>query len=313
MSPAQNASTLLRQATSICVIVHHRPDGDAIGSAVALKRALGQQSEIEIISSSPVPSVFTSILGPIETRPILPTTADLYVIVDCAELHRTGFSKQLLRLRKNKKSLIVIDHHGTGDLEKLANVCVSNPSVAATSELIFDLLTEMRVPITPQIATPLLLGIYTDTGGFHHQTTSASTLKKASQLVRFGGELQKISQGFCRELSRPKQRLWGKILSEISINKFGIVVAQVRNTHLKEANSTIEDISGLANLLSLTLEAKVALVLVETENGWRGMLRSRHSSINLGRLARLLGGSGHKKAAGFVATKEVFSGKIKRS
>lgn len=313
MSPAESASTILRTAASICVIVHHRPDGDAIGSAVALQRALSKHSQVEIISSSTVPSVFTSILGPIETRPLLPSTADVYVIVDCAELHRTGFSKQIERLRKNKKTLIVIDHHNSGDLERLATAHISNLSAAATSELVFSLLTEMRIPITPDIATPLLLGVYTDTGGFHHQTTSAATLKTASQLVRLGGELNKISQGFCRELSRAKQRLWGRILSEISINKFGIVVAQVKSSHLKEAESTVDDIAGLANLLALTLEAKVALVLVETENGWRGILRSRHPAINLGRLARLLGGSGHKKAAGFLATNDVFSGKIKRS
>jgi nanoRNase/pAp phosphatase (c-di-AMP/oligoRNAs hydrolase) len=102
-------------------------------------------------------------------------------------------------------------------------------------------------------------------------------------------------------------------LSEISINKLGIVVAQVKRSHLKEAQSTIDDVAGLANLLALTSEAKLALVLIETESGWRGILRTRHRSVNLGRLARLLGGSGHKKAAGFMTTKDIFSGKIERS
>jgi phosphoesterase RecJ-like protein len=313
MSPAERASTILRTAQSICLIVHHHPDGDAIGSAVALQRALGGGTQVRIISSSAVPSVFTSILGPIETESLLPTTADAYVIVDCAELHRTGFPKQIEQLSKGRKPLIVIDHHKSGDLARLAQVYISNSLAAATAELVFGLLTEMRIPITPEIATPLLLGIYTDTGGFHHQTTSATTLRNASRLVRLGGELNKISQGLCRELSRPKQRLWGKILSEISINKLGIVVAQVKRSHLKEAQSTIDDVAGLANLLALTSEAKLALVLIETESGWRGILRTRHRSVNLGRLARLLGGSGHKKAAGFMTTKDIFSGKIERS
>lgn len=312
MSQLRSLQSLLGNTRSISIIVHHRPDGDAIGSAVALRNALRQSHQIRIISSSPIPQIFTSILGEVPIERVLPNDSDLYVIVDCAELHRTGFSKQLQRIIKSGKSVISFDHHPDGDLQKMTTLRYWNGQAAATTEVIFEYLNQLRIPIVAETATALLLGIYTDTGGFRHQTTSSDTLRIASRLVRLGADLQKMSTAFCRQLSRPKQRLWGTILSEITINRFGIVVALVPQRYLESAGSTVEDISGLANLLSLTEEAKASLVLIETSEGWRGMLRTRFSSVDLGRLARLFGGSGHKKAAGFLATKQVFLGKINK-
>lgn len=306
---ARSASTLLANANDITLLVHQNPDGDAVGSSVALKLGLAKLGkQVKIICTQSFPEIFTGIVSAVETEARLPQQTDLLIILDCSELHRTGFAKQLKSLKA--KTIVVIDHHESGDLRKLSENIFSDNNAAATAELIYECLNELRVKITPEIATALLMGIYTDTGAFQHNNTTSSTLSLAARLVRYGADLSKISNTFLQTLSKPKRRLWGKILSELTINKFGMVCAVVPANLLVESGAEAADISGLANQLALTDEAKASLVLVETSQGWRGTLRTRCANVDLGRLATMLGGRGHKKAAGFTATKSVFSGKL---
>jgi nanoRNase/pAp phosphatase (c-di-AMP/oligoRNAs hydrolase) len=94
------------------------------------------------------------------------------------------------------------------------------------------------------------------------------------------------------------------------MNTLGFVVAKITKEMLVETNATADDLSGLANFLALTSEARVALVMAETDDGWRGVLRTRKPDVNLHKLAKLFGGKGHRKAAGFSTTKDIFSGKM---
>lgn len=310
MTVVRRIVELLNGATDITLLIHQHPDGDAIGSSVALYEALTTVGKRpRIVCAQQIAPVFSRIVG----RPIveqkLPDKTDLILLLDCGEAHRTGFGRQL----KNpnlKTKIVVIDHHPKGDLYKLATHYHSDESASATAEIIVDYLRELRQKITAPIATALLLGIYTDTGGFQHANTTSRTLRLASRLISFGGNLNLITETFWRQLSPAKKRLWGKILSEIQISRCQILTAVVSQDHLQIAGATDEDVSGLANYLSLTHEAKAALVLLETETGWRGTLRTRHSGIDLSQLAKFFGGKGQKKAAGFITTKEVFSGKI---
>lgn len=307
----QNVSGLLAQANDITLLVHQNPDGDAVGSSVALKLALDTlDKQTRIVCTQNFPDVFTNIVGQVTTETKLPNRTDLLIILDCSEFHRTGFAKQLKTFKATK--ILVIDHHESGDLRKLSENIFSDCTAAATTELVFQCLNELRVKISSEIATALLMGLYTDTGAFQHTNTTSDTLSLAARLIRYGADLSKISNVFLQTLSKPKRRLWGKILSDITLNKFGIVCAVVSANLLTEANAEPADISGLANQLALTSEARASLVLVETGKGWRGTLRTRYANIDLGRLAAMLGGHGHKKAAGFTATKSVFSGKISK-
>lgn len=302
---------LFGQATDVTILVHQNPDGDAVGSSVALQLALqGLGKKTRIVCAQTFPDIFTSIVGPVQTQTKLPETTDLLVILDCSEFHRTGFARQLKTV--SAKKIAVIDHHDSSDLHKLSEYIWIDTTAAATTELIFECLRALRVAISPAMATALLLGLYTDTGAFQHNNTTSGTLALAGRLIRYGANLTNISTCFLQTVSKPKRKLWGKILSEITVNKFGIVRAVVNAQMLREAEAEPADISGLANILALTDEAKASLVLVETSTGWRGTLRTRHASVDVGRLATLLGGHGHKKAAGFTATKSVFSGKISK-
>lgn len=312
MTVARRIAQLLEGAHDVTIVIHQQPDGDAIGSALALQ--LGLQSKgktARIVCIHDLPVVFKSIVGQISPEPNLPTETDAIIILDCGELHRTGYGRQLTTLAQSTP-IAVIDHHAKGDMSKIVRHYHFDEHVAATAEIMFDYLTLLRIEVTPAMATALLMAIYTDTGGFQHGNTSSRTFSLAARLVRCGGDLNLVSQAFIRSFNPAKKRLWGKILSEVTIGRFNIVTAIINAEDLHEAEATAEDILGLANTLALINEARAALVMMEIAGSWRGVLRTRHASVDVGRLAHLLGGKGQKKAAGFAATKAVFSGKIKR-
>lgn len=300
-------SAILLNSKNLTIILHQNPDGDAIGSANGLM--LGLNQKVTVSSSTKIADIFKKIIPKIKTVGRINYSSDTYVVLDCSESHRTGFSKQLENIPGGK--IIVIDHHNrNGDLAKKASNTFIDQSRSATAEIIDDLLKEMHITITPDIATSLLLGIFTDTGGFKHPNTSVNTLARASKLIRYGGDLQKIKTMFLKKLSSNQKKLWGSALSKLSINKWGIAVIKITRRSLNVASCTQEDIFGLANMIALTTGAKASLVLIEQDGGWRGILRTRHKNIDISKLARLLGGKGQKKAAGFTATKRLFSGKI---
>jgi phosphoesterase RecJ-like protein len=300
----------LSASKSINIIVHRNPDGDAIGSAVALKKALSSK-EVTISCTTDVAEVFKRIIADLSFSCKLQPNADVYIIVDCSEAHRTGFANELKSL--NRQKICVIDHHKTGNLPKQAGLAIISDCHCSTTEIIDDLLRELRVKMLPEIATALLLGIFTDTGGFRHSNTTVQTLKRASHLISNGGNIQKITQTFFQRLSSTQRKLWGKVLAGIEVNKWGMAVAKIDKHVFVDTGANVEDAFGLANNVALVNEARASLLLIEQEDGWRGILRTRHHQINIGRLAKLLGGKGQPKAAGFTATKTIFSDIINNS
>jgi len=308
MTGAKTIAGSLRGTNSIVLILHQHPDGDVIGSAVALLKSLPDH-KIRIACVSPIATVFTEALGHIEVDLNLAPSASLFVVLDCPDLKRTGFADSLTKLAKRKR-IIVIDHHQKGDLEALANEYFHNPKSSSTCELVADIIDELRLPISQVVATALLLGLHTDTGGFQFPNTTSDTLSLAARLVRLGADYQHIRSTLCPHRDVKKMRLWGEVLGSVSINSLGIAVARVSRAVLDKTSASELELAGLAKYLCSIEGTKAALVLVETKNGWRGSLRTQSRTFNVGRLAKLLGGSGGRKVAGFTVTEKKVSGKL---
>src|SRR5579864_4228177 len=192
MSPDRSSSPLkarpdivelIRSAPRLTLVIHQQPDGDALGSAAGLAAALEQAGkEAIVVCATPVAPIFSKLLADLGCRRSLPDQPGLIVLIDCSESHRSGFGRQLKKLIASQP-LAVIDHHPGGDLARLTNYCHQEVGAASTAELIYEYLNALRLPLTPTIATSLLLGIYTDTGGFQHANTTSRTLNLASRLV----------------------------------------------------------------------------------------------------------------------------------
>lgn len=300
---------LIRSATTVAVIIHQQPDGDAIGSAVALLHALPNRS-VRIVGPSRWSANFAAITGPVKLADQLPAQTDLVIILDCAELGRTGLRSELQHFAAAGGQIVVIDHHQPSNLVELCDAYWYDPEACATAELISRLLTNLRLPITPTIAQLLLLGIYSDTGGFTHPNTSSQALRLAGQLVRQGADINKLSASLAGKVSLAKTRLWGEVSSQVRVTQYGLAIATITQDHFQRAKAELADAAGIAKFLLRLDTVKVGLVMIETTDGWRCSLRTQSNYVDLTRLARYFGGRGQRKAAGFLATNGLILGKI---
>lgn len=299
----------IQNPPALSLVIHQRPDGDAIGSAAALYHHFSDSKKIEIVSTNSVPAVFEQIVGPLKT--VSKPTTQTIVLLDCAELRRTGLEKELLLARRNGAKIFALDHHKKYNLGRYTDDAVHDPLASSTAEVLFDCFKHFRSSISPRVAQCLLLGIFTDTGGFRHANTTSRTLQVASRLIRLGADLRQLQATFDTHRTIAKTKLWGRALSEVHINPAGMAIAVVTAQALSDASANESDVAGLANTLALLDEARAAAVLVEAPKGWRATLRTRHSDIDLRRLAKFFEGKGLQKATGFFATNRVISGKIK--
>jgi bifunctional oligoribonuclease and PAP phosphatase NrnA len=307
---AGSVCELLKTAQHLTLVVHVRPDGDAIGSAAALYKALHKTKPVEIFCATEVPAIFQRICGPLPLKQVVSDQSDLIVLLDCAEWHRTGCGDRLKHLRKNGAKIISFDHHATSGLGRHVDGMVNDALASSTAEVIYDCFRQLRLPIDAEAAECLLLGIYTDTGAFRHRNTSSRTLRIAGRLISIGADLDRLQRLFEAPRSLVKTRLWGTMFSQVRVNRFGMAVARIDAPTLKQLGATAEDVAGLANNLALLNEARAVLVLLETDKGWRATLRTRHHGVDLRRLAGYFGGRGTQKASGFLATNDLFSSKI---
>jgi len=299
MNAVREAALLIQSSPKISVVLHRHPDGDAIGAAVALQVALNER-QVSLVGTEKIPAAFEAVLGPIQARTDLPREG-LVVVVDCAELHRTGFETQLKRRPRGQK-LLVIDHHRQGNLKHYADFFWQEQKATSTTQLIAEIVTVLRLPMSGRLATALLLGLYTDSGGFQHANTTSEALHLAANLIRRGANLKLITEALSARRTLNQTWLWGHALKELTVSQAGLAITRIGRQLIARTGSSAPDVAGLANLLCLADGVKAALVLVEGENGWRGILRSRTRFFHVGALAKLLGGNGSRSAGGFLVT-----------
>lgn len=303
MGSFSKLKSILEERDSFLLIGHEKPDGDCIGSMIALSLALKSMSKkVDMVCSDEIPEIFSFLEETKEfKKDFLIGEYEVLILVDNGDLRRTGFIERMLKLPK-KTVLINIDHHIKNDIWKLANINYADENASSTATLIFDILTGLKVKITPKIATALLLGIYNDTGGFQHSNTSEKVLEVVSSLMSAGANLDLISKNVYHARSTSSLKLWGVALDRMVFDKnSGLVISTITRKDIKEAGATEDEVSGLVNLMSIITEVKAALLLYECENGkLRGSLRTEKNGIDVSALAKLFGGGGHKKAAGFT-------------
>lgn len=294
---------------SFLLICHLQPDGDALGSTLALNEALKNNGKkVLMVCTDDIPEFFLFLPDAQQIKKdFLIGNFDVVILLDNGDLRRTGFYDRVIKIKEKKISLINIDHHPKNDLWKHTTINYVNEKVSSTSELVYEILLGLEWKITPKIATALLTGIFTDTGGFQHANTSASVLNIASELLNKGAKLKKISESVSNSCTVTRLKLWGIALSRLLVNeKYGIASSFLLREEINKLDASVEEVSGLVNLINAIPEAKIALLLYETADGKiRGSLRTEKDAVDVSKLAKILGGGGHKKAAGFTLSGEI--------
>ncbi len=295
--------TWIGDAERILLVTHQQADGDAIGSVLALRHALARTGkQVSCVSRDPIPAVFRFLPGTqMFTTDFFVGDYDLVVTLDCGDARRTGFQNRLDHFAQTKRRLVNIDQHPKNDLHRLANLNLINYDVAATAQIVHHIFETFHWVIDHDIATCLLCGLHTDTGGFKHPNTTPEVLKVASHLLAHGARLREINRNLTNARSVAALRLWGVALNRLQCHhELGIVSSFITLDDLRRCDASHEDAAGIINLIKAIPDTKVAILFAEQIDGTiRASLRSEAHGVDVARLASFFGGGGMKKAGGF--------------
>ncbi len=300
----------LREHSRFILVSHVRPDGDAVGSLLGLSYGLHQLGkEVTPVLVDGVPKAFTFLTDrilPVQEVLPKPDTESICVLLDAADASRCG-DRETLREYANRQRLMVIDHHPLGDLEPKALAYFHNLEASSTSEMVYHILVQLGCRITPQIATCLYCGMYTDTSGFRHSNTTTTTLEVAAELLKRGANLRKIVAEIGQQKSISRLRLTGIAMRRVMVSKrWNTAYSVVQHADILENEATPDDVTGIVNQVSVLPGVSSFMMLTEEKPGViKGSLRvpdgTKHK-ISVRPLAKLLGGGGHSSAAGFEIT-----------
>jgi phosphoesterase RecJ-like protein len=277
---------------------HARPDGDSIGSQLAMAyalRALGK--EVAVVNSDPAPPPLMQFPGvpEITVAPLVGGEYDAAIIMECSDLARTGVAGL------DRSFVINIDHHpgntGYGQINWF------DPTAAACGEMVFDLIRALGVPLSLDIATHVYLAILTDTGSFHYSSISPRTFEMCREALEAGVDPVLVARNVYDSNNMGRLKLFGAVLSEMQLDTTGrVAIVYLDHEMAREAGGTYEDTEGLINL-PLTVKEIQAVVFFKQVEGdeYRVSLRSK-GDIDIGAVAKDFGGGGHRNAAGCTVT-----------
>jgi phosphoesterase RecJ-like protein len=217
---------------------------------------------------------------------------------------RTHLAEKLHFLGAHRPTVALVDHHETMSEFRgamLVDLSIVHTSASSTSELVYRYLHDSRVAVSPTMATALLAGVVTDTGGFQNLATTLESFDVAGELMNHGANLRKVVTATMRNKSVGTLQLWGRALSRLEHDPAtGIVSTALTQNDFLECNVGRESTEGVANFLNVLGEGSVVLVLREEERGMvKGSYRTKQPGIDVRVLAKEFGGGGHVKAAGF--------------
>ena len=284
---------------NIVVISHVNPDGDAIGSGLALTLGLKKMAKnVRFILQDKYPDSvkFLNEINIVEQYDENNEYKfDLSICVDGATDDRLGKAKELLKNR----FVINIDHHISNTLYGKLNYV---EEISSTSELIYKFLKFCEIDIDINMAEALYTGLVNDTGNFSHDNVTEKTFEMAAELKRIGASNSKVVREFFNTKSLPAIKLLGIAMYEMEYNENKKLVYYFMSKEiLDKYNGRKEDTEGIVEKLISFKEAEVSLFLREDKIGViKGSMRSKHD-IDVNKIASIFGGGGHRKAAGFTS------------
>ena len=282
---------LLKAAKKLVIVSHVSPDGDTLGSSLALMHALCMLGKEVIMNvDDDISTVYSFLPGIAEYRRFAPeesVDADLLVIVDASSADRAGNALDVVK----SPAVLNIDHHKTNT--RFADYLYLDSDAAATAEIIYSLLLEMGIKLTRDIATCIYEGIYTDTGSFKYSNTTSRTLKTAAALLNYGVNPSLISDNM--ELkSRSQVEMLRKVLETLTFLKDGEIAYIEIPLELYDHNVETDTFISYPRYVE---GVEIALLFKQVEaNLTRVSFRSKE--IDVAKVALSFGGGGHKKASG---------------
>ena len=297
----------LKESRSVLLLTHVRPDGDAIGSLLAMGRGLTRMGKkVCLYSESPIPAIFHFIPGieQIVSDPGPLSGYDTAVILDCRDLYRVGRISDAIG---QIPMLLNIDHHNTNT--GFGTHQMVEPSASSTGEMVYRILTRLGVEMDLSMAYAIYTAIFTDTGSFLFQNTNAEAFDICGRMVAKGVDAYAVAQTLFANYSLGRLKLLGLSLGTIEISDNGkLSVMHLTDEMLRETEASVDDINGLVNYAKRIEGVEVAVFIQESRcmvgeadgTHYHVSLRS-NGLVNVGHIALACGGGGHPGAAAFTA------------
>ncbi len=279
---------------SILILTHENPDGDALGSAMALYLFLKKKGKDVTVGCKDRIPHFLDFIPHSEEVVSLPDGRfyDIGIIVDSAGFYRAGIEVKVAKR-------IRIDHHVGGEF--YGRYDYIDPKAPATASLIYELISAWdESEIDKDIATCIYAGLATDTGFFRYSNTNEYTFELAKKLVHWGADPNYVYRMFAERESLGKMRLISKVLDTLTLYEDGLVAGiTIFDRFFKETGTDYSDSEGLVNYPRSLEGVEVAFALIEKpdEGIWKVSLRSK-VNVDVSKIAERLGGGGHKYASG---------------
>jgi phosphoesterase RecJ-like protein len=300
---SRTALDLFRWAERIVITTHVQPDGDGIGSEVALAHWLRDQGKVvDILNPHPAPRRFRFLEVDIPAPGFDPASAeqllrraDLLAVLDISVPARLGPLEPHARAYGGE--IVVIDHHlgPTG----FRGVDVRDTTAAATGELLHSLLIEWGAEVTPPMAAALYAAIAYDTGGFRYSNTTARTHRAAAELIERGADVHEINRQVFESVSPTRARLLSRVFGEFHLEEEGrLAWIALTGDLMEEAGAEPEDVEGVVETLRSLEHVELAILFKELDRGATKVSFRSAGEVDVNRLAGRFGGGGHKNAAG---------------
>lgn len=292
----------VRSHQKFLIMTHVRPDGDALGSEIGLAcalRQLGKSVRVAVASDlGPRYEFANTVSTPIE-RFRTPGTGfrdvDAIVVVDTGTWTQLGDFGAFMRSMTCGKA--VIDHHRTQD--DLGGLQFVDTTAEAAGRLVYEATAALGVPLTEEAANAIFLALATDTGWFRHSSVEPRTFDLAEELVRAGAKPTPLYDAVYATGTLARMRLTGRALERMKAEAGGrIVYTEVRASDYAETGAIPPDTEDLINYPRAVAGVEIALVFIEQKDGGTKVSFRGKEAHDVGRLAELFGGGGHKMAAG---------------
>lgn len=296
----------LQQSDSVLIASHVNPDGDAIGSTLAIGRALELSGKrVTVYTESPIPAVYRFLP---ETDRMVEnlSSEDVFqaaIILDCGDMERVGDAASIIR---QIPVVINIDHHVTNT--RFGTYSLIDTSACATAEIVYHLVKKMDVPIDEVIAVSIYTGIMTDTGSFRFSNTNKDAFAICEEMVERGVNPYRVAQHVYGTYSLGRIKLLNRAIDSIELSENGkLSVMTLTQEIFDETQTKPDDVDGIINYAKRIEDVKVAALIFEqhSNNGREGDHKTYHVSlrsdetVDVGAIASFFGGGGHASAAGF--------------
>jgi len=294
----------LRQADKLLLTTHENPDGDALGSLLAMHRMLEQLGKDSLMYMSPdefpLPWEYRGFsFEGLAGSPPADVAERTIVFLDCGNIDRMPVDF----LQADGLHILNIDHHH--DNTRFGTVNLVCPSASSTAEMVWRLSKELDVEITPGIADALYVGLVTDTGRFMYENTSPDAHRMAAELIEAGVQPHQVYRRLWEDLPFRRLQLLQRALASVERHDNGAMTIAHLTKQDYEATGALEtDSEGVVDHMRAVEGTRVAVLvrelLSEDREGMRKVsLRATDGSVDVSRLARAFGGGGHPQAAGF--------------